>query len=244
MLDIDIKAKAVAADAYWDIQEEIEQKETADYIWHDNRLEHNSKLPKWVGKKIILAKKIFNEKRFKPKDILLAQNLSRSIVFVCRAAADRHYNITEADVRHIHFMLSENMVSKPGEYRTSNTDVTVPDIPKHMTDLVDFINSRDYRRVERAAFAHYRVVQIQPFLDFNKAVARLIMNFILIRHRYPLTIVEADEYLDCLTKDPIYFLQFVTSKVLSAVNSYRVTTNERLNLELAFLELEHASRNN
>ncbi len=145
---------------------------------------------------------------------------------MCRAAADRHYDITDADIRHIHFMLSENLVSNPGEYRSDD------DIPKHMTELVNFINSRDYRRVERAAFAHYRVVQ--PFPNFNNAVARFVMNFILIRHRYPLTIVKADDkqdYLDCLAKsNPIYFLQFVTSKVLGAVNSYRVMTGERLNL--------------
>ena len=90
-------------------------------------------------------------------------------------------------------MLSENLVFNPGEYRTSNTDVTVPkwyDIPREMRELVNFINSRDYRPVERAAFAHYRVVQIQPFPNFNNVVARLMMNFILIRHHYPLTIVE------------------------------------------------------
>ncbi len=80
MLEIDkIKAKAVAADVYWEIQEEIEQKETAEYIWHDCRLDHNSKLPKYVGKKI-LSKKVLNEKWFKAKEILLAQNLFRACV--------------------------------------------------------------------------------------------------------------------------------------------------------------------
>ena len=53
-------------------------------------------------------------------------------------AADRHYNITEADFKYTHAMLSENLVSNLGEYRT---DVTV-EIPKHMTELVNFINSR------------------------------------------------------------------------------------------------------
>src|SRR5215467_9327072 len=47
-----------------------------------------------------------------------------------------------------------------GEYRSDDG------IPKHMTELLNFINSRDYklRRVERAAFAHYRVVQIESAL--------------------------------------------------------------------------------
>jgi Fic family protein len=78
-----------------------------------------------------------------------------------------------------HAMLSENLVSNPGEHRTSNTVVTVPkwyDIPREMRELVNFINSRDYRPVERAAYTHYRVVQNQPFPNFNNAVARLIMK--------------------------------------------------------------------
>jgi len=86
-----------------------------------------------------------------------------------------------------------------------------------MTELVNFINSRDYklRPVERAAYTHYRVVQIQPFPNFNNVVARLMMNFILIRHHCPLTIVEADdkqEYLDYLTKDSIYFCNSLHQK--------------------------------
>jgi len=107
-------------------------------------------LPKWLGKRI-LSKKFVNERRFKAKDILLAQSLSRAIQFVRRAASTPDYNITEADVRHIHAMLFENLVSNTGEYRTSNTDVTVPkwyDIPREMRELVNFINSRDYRPVE------------------------------------------------------------------------------------------------
>jgi hypothetical protein len=141
-------------------------------------------------------------------------------------------------------MLSENLVSNPGEYRSDNTITRWHDIPKYMTELVNFINSRDYklRPVERAAYTHYRVVQIQPFPNFNNVVARLMMNFILIRHHYPLTIVEADdkqEYLDCLTKDSIYFLQFITSKVLGPVNSYRVMTAERLDRNLLSVKLGH-----
>ena len=76
MIDIDkIKAKAVAADTYWQIQEEIADKITVDYIWHDCRLEHNSKLAKYVGKRI-LSQKVVNKKRFKfSRDVLLAKNL-------------------------------------------------------------------------------------------------------------------------------------------------------------------------
>src|SRR5215467_2057645 len=125
--------KRAAAEIYWQIQEELTNSTLMEYMYLDVRLESNSNLPKWVGRKI-LSKKVVDEKRFKSKDILLAQNLFRAITFVRRMAADRHYNITEADVRHIHAMLSENLVSNPGEYRT---DITVPEIPREMTELVN-----------------------------------------------------------------------------------------------------------
>jgi len=66
-----------------------------EYMYHDVRLESNNNLPKWVGRKT-LSKKVVNGKRFKSKDILLAQNLFRAIQFVRRAASTPDYNITEA----------------------------------------------------------------------------------------------------------------------------------------------------
>ena len=120
MLEINNVRKAIAAEIYWQIQDEIDQKLIIDYIYNDGLIE-DSKLTKSAAAKISLGKAVVI-KRFRPKDITLAQNLSRAIAFVRRMNADRHYNITEADVRHIHAMLSENLVSKPGEYRTSNTD--------------------------------------------------------------------------------------------------------------------------
>ena len=138
-------------------------------------------------------------------------------------------------------MLSENLVSNPGEYRSDNTITKWYDIPREIRELINFMNSRDYRPVERAAFSHYRIVQIQLFPNFNNAVARLIMNFILIRHHYPLTIIKSDDkqdYLDCLSKsNPIYFLQFVTRCVLNASQSCLNRTRERLDLNLPSIKL-------
>jgi hypothetical protein len=124
MLEINNGRKAIAAEIYWQIQDEIDQKRIIDYIYNDCLIE-DSKLTKWAAAKISLGKAVVI-KRFKPKDITLAQNLSRAIQFVRRAASTSAYNISEADVKHIHAMISENLVDNPGEYRTNNIPDAAP----------------------------------------------------------------------------------------------------------------------
>ena len=143
MLEIINVRKAIAAEIYWQIQDEIDQKLIINYIYNDGLIE-DSKLTKSAAAKISLGKAVVI-KRFKPKDITLAQNLSRAIQFVRRAASTSAYNISEADVKHIHAMISENLADNPGEYRSNN----IPDAaPKwfEMGELVRLVNSRDYRK--------------------------------------------------------------------------------------------------
>ena len=49
------------------------------------------------------------------------------------------YNITEADIKNIHFMISEHLIPNSGQYRTDDIDLTSK-IPKDMNKLVNFIN--------------------------------------------------------------------------------------------------------
>ena len=81
-------------------------------------------------------------KKFRSKDIMAAQNHSRAIKFVCRMVSTPKYNITEADIKNIHFMISEHLIPNSGQYRTDDIDLTpIPsEIPKDMNKLVNFIN--------------------------------------------------------------------------------------------------------
>jgi hypothetical protein len=85
-------------------------------------------------------------------------------------------------------------------------------------------------------------MSISPFENHNGQVARLLLNFILLRSGYPLVVIkdnDKQEYLDCLTKDSIYFLRFVTAALLNSVNSYRVMTGERLDRNLPSIKFGH-----
>ena len=77
--------------------------------------------------------------------------------------------------------------------------------PGLMTDLVDWYNEAEKEGklspIELAALFHYRYIRIHPFEDGNGRIARLMVNFILMRHDYPMIVVRSrkkSEYLEAL----------------------------------------------
>ncbi len=79
--------------------------------------------------------------------------------------------------------------------------------PALMTDLVDWYNQAaergNYTPIELASLFHYRYIRIHPFEDGNGRIARLLVNFILLRHNYPMIVVKSndkDQYLNALNK--------------------------------------------
>ena len=74
-----------------------------------------------------------------------------------------------------------------------------------MTDLVGWYNAAEKEGrlspVELAALFHYRYIRIHPFEDGNGRIARLMVNFILCRHDYPMIVVRSrkkSKYLEAL----------------------------------------------
>lgn len=79
--------------------------------------------------------------------------------------------------------------------------------PALMSDLVDWYNESErlgkFTPVELAALFHYRYIRIHPFEDGNGRIARLMANYILSRHSYPMIVVRSrkkNEYLEALHK--------------------------------------------
>ena len=77
--------------------------------------------------------------------------------------------------------------------------------PSLMADLVDWYNKAEQESkltpVELAALFHYRYIRIHPFEDGNGRIARLMVNFILTRHNYPMVVVRSrkkSDYLEAL----------------------------------------------
>jgi len=54
-----------------------------------------------------------------------------------------------------------------------------------------------------AAYAHYRLLEIHPFQDGNGRTARLLMNAVLLKYHYPITVIEVSQrfkYYEVLQK--------------------------------------------
>lgn len=82
--------------------------------------------------------------------------------------------------------------------------------PALMSDLVDWYNkaeaSGEYTPVELAALFHYRYIRIHPFEDGNGRIARLLVNYILARHGWPMIVIRSRlkrEYLEALHQSDI-----------------------------------------
>ena len=93
-----------------------------------------------------------------------------------------------------------------------------------MTDLVAWYRQEEasptIHPVALATEFHHRFVRIHPFDDGNGRMSRLLMNLILLRHGYPMTVIkntDRNRYLAALSAadagDPEPFLRFIIENV-------------------------------
>ena len=150
--------------------------------------------------------------RNKPlREYLEAINHKDAIEFVEELAAGNK-RVSERNIREIHsLVLKEIDKDYAGRYRDiqvriSGSSHQLPE-PLIVNDLmISFaqkrLNTKDHPIVE-AAFAHFELVSIHPFVDGNGRTARLLMNLILIKNGYfPAVILKNDrmKYYDVLEK--------------------------------------------
>lgn len=152
---------------------------------------------------------------------------------VQEAAVDTDHPLTETFIRQLHHTLLRedytlyrqlpdgtptSYVIHAGVYKTRpNSVITVTgerfeyaspeETPALMTDLVAWYNSEEQKAelspIELAAVFHYRYIRIHPFEDGNGRIARLLVNYILTRHHYPMIVVKSrdkDRYLTALNR--------------------------------------------
>lgn len=82
--------------------------------------------------------------------------------------------------------------------------------------------------IELAAEFHFRYVYIHPFIDGNGRTARLLMNLILMRKGYPITVVRAedrDKYMKALETASVEgnleeFIRIVAEAVDRSLDTY------------------------
>jgi Fic family protein len=113
--------------------------------------------------------------------------------------------ITQADIKKIHSFILEGIKNQyAGRYRDVEVYISgstyTPPLPGKLPDLmlefsrwmVDRQERKDLHPVKLAAQAHFKLVDIHPFIDGNGRTARLLMNFILMKYGYPIAVFECE----------------------------------------------------
>jgi Fic family protein len=201
-----------------DVAKRIEARMQVEYVYNTNKIEGNT-LSRGETELILRGLTVRNQNLVKVlagkniSDVLGVQNHPDAIKFVEELAFNSQRQISEEHIRKLHKLIMSGMMGSAGQYRQFDIEVkgagfTPPpfhQIPDEMKELVGFINQNpgELRPIELAAHAHYYLAWIHPFEDGNGRIARLLLNFILIRNGYPFAViknVDRKKYLETLRR--------------------------------------------
>lgn len=214
-------------------KERLSRRFTVDFNYNSNHIEGNT-LTYGQTEVLLLFGKVIGEADVLDVQEMTASNVG--LRMMTEAAAVREIPMTQNFIRTLHkTILREDYTvyrDLPGGIRTSyvipagqykarpNSVITrygdrfdyapPEETPGLMSDLVDWYNEAEREGnlspVELAALFHYRYIRIHPFEDGNGRIARLMVNYILTRHGYPMIVVRSrrkNEYLEALHRADI-----------------------------------------
>ena len=206
----------------------LSRRFTIDYNYNSNHIEGNT-LTYGQTEILLLFGKIIGEAYVRDVQEMSASNVG--LKMMSEEAAVKDMPLTQGFIRTLHkillredYIVYRNLpggvltsyVIHAGQYKTRPNSVITrygdrfeyaspEETPALMTDLVNWYNEEEKRGtlspVELAALFHYRYIRIHPFEDGNGRIARLMVNFILSRHGYPMIVVRSrkkTEYLEAL----------------------------------------------
>ncbi len=153
-------------------------------------------------------------------------------------------DLTEEFLKDLHACIVKGLIDSGGLYRNVNIKIngsmhTPCDYIKVYDRMKKYfydVNNSDKNDIQLASYAHLQLSKIHPFLDGNGRLARLILNFFLIKNGYlPISIPAKRrlEYFDLLeefkvNKNPVPFEQFIEEllnreydRMIEVVNKYK-----------------------
>lgn len=209
-------------------RDRLSRRFTIDYNYNSNHIEGNT-LTYGQTEILLLFGKVIGEAYV--RDVLEMTASNVGLKMMTEEAEVKEMPLTQSFIRSLHKTLlredytvyrnlpggvQTSYVIHAGQYKTRPNSVITrygdrfeyasPDeTPALMTDLVNWYNEEEKRGrlspTELAALFHYRYIRIHPFEDGNGRIARLMVNFILARHGYPMIVVRSRkkiEYLEAL----------------------------------------------
>ena len=208
----------------------LDRKFMLEFNYNSNHIEGNT-LTYGQTELLLLFGKVVDEANMKDLEEMKAHNVC--LKMIQEEADDKSHPLTETFIRQLHHTLlredytmyrqlpdgtTTSYVIHAGVYKTRpNSVITVTgerfeyaspeETPALMTDLVEWYNMEEQKAelspIELAAVFHYRYIRIHPFEDGNGRISRLLVNYILTRHHYPMIVVKSkdkDRYLTALNR--------------------------------------------
>ena len=178
----------------YNIKQDIENKRNIINALLDKHAKHLDDIA-WI--KGAFIKESLNLNQCNDKDIRFdtcsefIQNINGTWDTIVQQTNKKDFKLT--DIMDIHYNLTKNTDVIPCGMRTKmvyTLSVPVPAQPcpeitrQHLDDILYRMNSGKQRTLQRAFDAHYEIIILQPFQDFNKRTARMIMNWFLISNGY------------------------------------------------------------
>lgn len=209
-------------------QTRLDQKFMLEFNYNSNHIEGNT-LTYGQTEMLLMFGKVVESANMKDLEEMKASNVG--LKMIKEMALDKEQPLTEYFIRTLHQTLlredytvyrqlpdgtNTSYVVHAGQYKTRpNSVITATgerfeyaspeETPALMTDLIQWYNEAeakgDLSPIELASLFHYRYIRIHPFEDGNGRVSRLLVNYILYRHGYPMIVVKSadkDNYLTTL----------------------------------------------
>ena len=211
-------------------QQRLDQKFMLEFNYNSNHIE-GSTLTYGQTEMLLMFGKVVDEANMKDLEEMKASNVG--LKMVKEMALDKEQPLTEYFIRTLHKTLlredytvykqlpngsTTSYIVHAGQYKTRPNSVITPtgerfeyaspeETPALMTDLIQWYNQAEKEGsmtpIELATLFHYRYIRIHPFEDGNGRISRLIMNYILYRHGFPMIVVKSKDksnYLTALNK--------------------------------------------
>lgn len=206
----------------------LNRKFMLEFNYNSNHIEGNT-LTYGQTELLLLFGKVVDAANMKDLEDMKASNVGLNMM---KDQAASEYPLTETFIRQLHQTIlredytvyrqlpggqQTSYVVHAGVYKTRPNSVITrsgerfeyaspEETPALMTDLVTWYNEEekkgDLSLAELCALFHYRYIRIHPFEDGNGRIARLLVNFILTRHDYPMIVVKSadkENYLNALS---------------------------------------------
>ena len=209
-------------------RERLNRKFTVDFNFNSNHIEGNT-LTYGQTELLLLFGKVVGEAEMKDLEEMKASDVG--LKMMQEQAGIKDMPLTQNFIRQLHKTLlredytvyrelpggqQTSYVIHAGRYKTRPNSVITrygdrfeyaapEETATLMADLVDWYNKEESKGklspIELAALFHYRYIRIHPFEDGNGRIARLIVNYILARHDYPMIVIRSRDkkkYLEAL----------------------------------------------